>query len=187
MDLSDDGSVVVGRADSSLAYGRRDLQVLLARAHPARTQGCARLVAVDLSGDGRLVVGAGLNPDGNLEGWIARLPIDVEIDIRPGDPENSIPTSKPLRLPVSVLGSETFDATSIDAATLQFGPDRAAPEIMPAPRLRDVNADGYLDFVSFFRGDAAGIAAGDTEACLLGDSVAGERLLGCDTIRGLHD
>ncbi len=113
--------------------------------------------------------------------------MSVNIDIRPGDPENSIPISKPVRVPVAVLGTESFDAASIDTDTLMFGPDRTAPEARPAPRLRDVNADGYLDLVVFFRGDAAGITDTDTEVCLLGDTLDGERLLGCDAIRSVAD
>jgi hypothetical protein len=50
-----------------------------------------------------------------------------------------------------------------------------------------VNADGYLDLVAFFRGDAAGITDTDTEVCLLGDTLDGERLLGCDAIRSVAD
>ena len=111
--------------------------------------------------------------------------MSINIDIRPGDPANSIPISKPVRVPVAVLGSESFDAASIDIDTLMFGPDRTAPEATPAPRLRDVNADGYLDLVAFFRGDAAGITDTDTEVCLLGDTLDGERLLGCDAIRSV--
>ena len=113
--------------------------------------------------------------------------ISINIDIRPGDPANSIPISKPVRVPVAVLGTESFDATSIDTDTLMFGPDRTAPEATPAPRLRDVNADGYLDLVAFFRGDAAGITDTDTEVCLLGNTLDGERLLGCDAIRSVAD
>jgi hypothetical protein len=111
--------------------------------------------------------------------------MSIDIDIRPGDPANSIPISKPVRVPVAVLGTESFDAASIDTDTLMFGPDRTAPETTPAPRLRDVNADGYLDLVAFFRGDAAGITDTDTEVCLLGDTLGGERLLGCDAIRSV--
>lgn len=111
--------------------------------------------------------------------------MSINIDIRPGDPANSIPISKPVRVPVAVLGTESFDAASIDTDTLMFGPDRTAAEVRPAPRLRDVNADGYLDLVAFFRGDAAGITDTDTEVCLLGDTLDGERLLGCDAIRSV--
>ena len=113
--------------------------------------------------------------------------MSINIDIRPGDPENSIPISKPVRVPVAVLGTESFDAASIDTDTLMFGPDRTAPEVTPAPRLRDVNADGYLDLVAFFRGDAAGITDTDTEVCLFDDTLDGERLLGCDAIRSVAD
>ncbi len=113
--------------------------------------------------------------------------MSIDIDIRPGDPANSIPISKPVRVPVAVLGTESFDAASIDTVTLMFGPDRTAPEATPAPRLRDVNADGYLDLVAFFRGDAAGITDTDIEVCLLGDTLDGERLLGCDAIRNVAD
>jgi hypothetical protein len=101
--------------------------------------------------------------------------------VYPADPANSIPISKPVRGPVAVLGTEA----SIDTDTLMFGSDRAAPEATPAPRLRDVNANSYLDLVAFFRGDAASIT--DTEVCLLGGTLDGTPFEGCDAIRTVPD
>jgi uncharacterized repeat protein (TIGR01451 family) len=49
-------------------------------------------------------------------------------------------------------------------------------------RLQDVNRDGRLDLVAYFRTDRTGIALGDTEACLRGTFHDGRSFGGCDAI-----
>ena len=47
--------------------------------------------------------------------------IDVDIDIKPGSDPNSINTRSNGVVPVAILGSATFDVTTIDVTTLTFG------------------------------------------------------------------
>lgn len=114
---------------------------------------------------------------------------EIEIDIKPGSDHNPInPNSKGV-IPVAILGSAPFDVTTVDVTTLTFGPDGATPAhdltdpIVYADHLQDVNSDGFTDLVSHYRTQDTGIAKGDTEACLTGETTGGVAILGCDAIR----
>ena len=114
---------------------------------------------------------------------------EIEIDIKPGGGRNSInPNNKGL-IPVAILGSATFDVTTVDVTTLTFGPDGATPAHdltdpnVYADHLQDVNSDGFMDLVSHYRTQDTGIAKGDTEACLTGATTSGVTILGCDAIK----
>jgi hypothetical protein len=108
--------------------------------------------------------------------------IDVEIDIKPGSFPNSInPNSKGV-IPVAILTTGDFDATTVDASTVEFGPNGAAI-IHQNAHLEDVDGDGDIDMVLHFRTQDTGIAHGDTEASLSGETFDGVDILGTDSIR----
>jgi len=95
-----------------------------------------------------------------------------DLDIKPGSYPNSINTKSKGVIPVALLGSDTFDVTTVDVTTLRFGPSDALPAhdltdpAVYAEHLQDVNYDGYIDLVSHYRTRQTGIAFGQTSADL---------------------
>jgi uncharacterized protein YegL len=116
-------------------------------------------------------------------------PIELDIDIKPGSFPNSINVMKKKGvIPVAVLGSETFDVTTIDVTTLRFGPNKVpTAHDLTLPRVgarhyKDVNYDGWLDLVSHYSTPLTGLMPGMTHACLYGET-NGLDFIGCDSIR----
>ncbi|MFC1874419.1 hypothetical protein ACFLYX_03860, partial [Chloroflexota bacterium] len=113
----------------------------------------------------------------------------IAIDIKPGSYPNSINLKKDNGLiPVAILGSATFDVTTIDVTTLSFGPGGASPahDLTEVGHLEDVNGDGIIDLVSHYVSSESGIVSSDTSACLSGEYNGGLPFTGCDSVRTLH-
>lgn len=118
-----------------------------------------------------------------LQPQLAPAVLEVAIDVRPGSDGNPIHPASGGVVPVALLGSQALDVGSVDAATLGFGPARAAPARAASARRHDVNGDGRLDLIAHFRVRETGIAPGDPEACLDGERFDGTPFQGCDAIR----
>ena len=108
----------------------------------------------------------------------------VQISIHPGSFPNASsinPKSKGV-IPVAILSSNTFDATTVDPASVKFGPDGAG-ETHGRGHNEDVNRDGRTDLVVHFRTQDTGIVCGITSVSLTGTTFSGQAIKGSASIR----
>jgi hypothetical protein len=135
-----------------------------------------------ISNDGRFLA---LRGAGEVLLFFVGEPLDIDLDIKPGGYPNSInPVSRGV-IPVAILGSDTFDVADVDGVTLAFGGLSDPAEF--ADHLEDVDDDGFEDLVAHFRTEETGLAFGDTEACVTGETLAGMPFKGCDAVRTVPD
>ncbi|MFN8494661.1 MAG: choice-of-anchor tandem repeat NxxGxxAF-containing protein [Caldilineaceae bacterium] len=105
----------------------------------------------------------------------------VTIDIQPGEAPASLnPRSRGV-IPVAILTTATFDATTTDPLSVKFGP-HGATEAHGRGHVEDADGDGDLDLVLHFRMQDTGIQCGDTSASLIGKTFSGQAIRGADSI-----
>jgi hypothetical protein len=100
-----------------------------------------------------------------------------EADIKPGGYPNSINLSSRGVVPVAILTTDDFDATTVDPVTVKFAdalPLRWAWE--------DVDYDGDLDLVFHFKTQELNLDEYSTEATLSGQTFGGMPFEGTDTV-----
>lgn len=83
-------------------------------------------------------------------------------------------------LKVAILTTDGFDASTVEASSVRFGPGAAEPVRY---RLDDADNDGNYDLVLKFRTQKTGIVCGDTEATLAGETFDGQSISGTDFIK----
>jgi hypothetical protein len=103
-------------------------------------------------------------------------PIHVTIDVK----STINPKSKGV-IPVVIFTTATFDATTVDPATVRFGPGNAS-EAHGTGHVSDVDGDGDLDLMLHFRTQDAAIPCGATSATLTGQTFSAQAIEGSDTI-----
>jgi hypothetical protein len=138
----------------------------------------------DSDGDSRILDGDGDGAEIVDMGYDERVPqpIEVVIDILPGQDGNTInPRSRGV-IPVALLAAEGFDVSTVDIGSVRFGPG-AAPEAHDAgAHSEDVNGDGRVDLIFHFQTQLSGIACGDESAVLEGRTRDGVTIRGTDAI-----
>jgi hypothetical protein len=108
--------------------------------------------------------------------------IEVAIDIKPGSSPNNINPKSNGVIPVAILTTDTFDATTVDPLSVRFGP-KGAKEAHNKGHIEDVNHDGESDLVLHFKTQATGIQCGNTSASLTGETFDGDPIQGSDAIK----
>lgn len=106
--------------------------------------------------------------------------IGVDIDIKPGSDPNSINLRSKGVIPVALLTTPEFDATTVDPASVMFA------GAMPVKwSTKDVDSDGDLDIVFHFKTRELDLDSSSTEAILTGDTtnLTNPQIIGSDTVR----
>lgn len=106
----------------------------------------------------------------------------VDIALKKWDPKLLFHARSHRPIAVVLFGSQSFDVRDVDVRTLAFGPDGAPAERVRKLKTRDENDDGFPDGVFRFRNHETGIGFGDREACLTGETRAGQAFGGCAEI-----
>jgi hypothetical protein len=108
--------------------------------------------------------------------------LSVSVDIKPRSSPNSINPKSRGVIPVAILTTDTFDATTVDPLSVEFGPN-GATEAHNKGHIKDVNHDGEPDLVLHFRTQETGIQCGQTSASLTGETFDGDPIQGSDAIK----
>ena len=126
---------------------------------------------------------ANMTPEIEANGVLVpkRSVIDVSLDIKPDSDTNPINLKSKGVIPVAILTTADFDASSVDPSTVTFGPADAFMAHSDA-HFEDVDGDGDIDLLFHFKTQETGILSGDTQACISGKTYEGLDIQGCDNI-----
>ena len=127
--------------------------------------------------------GGPVSHSGNID--VSTDKIDVDIDIKPGNEHNVINPRENGAIWVAILSNTDwtapFDPTSqVDIPTVALGPNGANAI---RHKVLDINRDGLADLLLLFRIPETGIACGDTEATLTGETFDGLSFTGTESIK----
>jgi uncharacterized delta-60 repeat protein len=141
--------------------------------------------AIAIQSDNKIVVAGESDSGGILDFALARYEsagqVLVSIDIKPGSDSNSVNLKSEGVVPVAILTTESFDATTADTDTVRFGV--TGTEASPVNSAwSDVDKDGDLDMIFHFNVMDTGLVIGDTTANLTGQTDDGQLIEGSDSI-----
>ncbi len=148
----------------------------------------SRDMGTQLNGLGQRAVLAGLSwfvPAGSFADYdyitVTPSVIPVVIDIKPGSLPNSINPGSRGSIPVAILTTGSFDATTVNASTVRFGATGTEAAALRWA-LEDVDADGRMDMILHFTTAETGIICGATSASLTGKTSGGKAIKGSDSV-----
>jgi Tol biopolymer transport system component len=148
--------------------------------------GSNEIAVMSADGSGQTIISTG--PDG-FPDWQPIVPsvTTILVDVKPGSTRNPINLRSHGLIPVAILTTDTFDATTVDPSTVCFGDaddpeQRDCTEAHSMGHIEDVNGDGRPDLLLHYETSETGIDPGDTQACLTGETFDGVEVEGCDAI-----
>ena len=107
--------------------------------------------------------------------------VPVAIDVEPRRFPKRIDLEEQRIVPIAVLGSATFDVTTVDLTSLRAGIGSAIA-IDTKQVLQDVNGDGIPDLIVHFRVKSLGLRCRDKALFLIGKKLDGTAFSGADSI-----
>jgi len=114
--------------------------------------------------------------------------LKVSIDIKPGKFPNRINLKSKEIIPVAILTTESssnnitaFDAATVNPKTARFG-SKAFKANPIYSNLKDVDKDGDIDLILYFKTKDTGIKCGDTSAFIKAKTYDGQVIQGNDSI-----
>lgn len=124
---------------------------------------------------------------GPTNAYIVRIieTLTVAVDIKPGSFPNSINLGSNGTVPVAILSTATFDATTVNplTVTLASASVRLRGNGAPQAAEQDVNNDGRLDLVVHVNTEALQLTNVDTLAEVKGETYSGQAIQGSDSVR----
>lgn len=110
--------------------------------------------------------------------------IPISINIKIGGVPNSINLGSKGNVPVAVLSTETFDATTLILSSIRFAgaPIRARNNGTLMAQVVDGNGDGRPDLILHFNTEALNLNTSSTEATLTGMTTNGRCVSGTDSV-----
>ncbi len=109
-------------------------------------------------------------------------PLRVTIDIKPGDTPTTIEPGRQGMIPVAILTTPQFDASTIDPGTIRIGPTGKEAAIFRS-NIDDVDHDKDLDMLILVRVQDMGVACGDTAIRLTATTTAGLAIEGSEAVK----
>ena len=112
--------------------------------------------------------------------------LGVRIDIRPGDPHNTISRRSNGTVLIAILSTASFSATTVDPASVTLEGAHVVTQGRagtPLSNIQDADRDGLVDLVLHFKTQDLQFASDATEAVLLGETFSGQSIRGVDSIR----
>lgn len=112
----------------------------------------------------------------------------IDIDIKPdGDPNSINCNNERGMIPVAILTTDSFDATTVDHTTVSLnGASEAHVDPMtgePQRHEEDVDYDGDIDLVFHFRLGDTDLTCYSEEGILVGETYEGLAIIGSDLVR----
>ena len=119
-----------------------------------------------------------------LAAWAAVLSaqaIRVVIDVKPGDTPTTIEPARGGMLPVAILTTAQFDASTVDPSSVRVGPTGTEAEAFKSMP-EDVNKDGRPDLLLLVRVEEMRVECRETLIRLTGMTMRGAAIEGSEAV-----